>query len=189
MARERALVSTPAARRKEALACREAGYICRKEACVPRTKLASDSAVQELREFGLRYPGAEIASPWPEHRDLVVNHKTFAFMSVEGLPFSMSCKLPHSGTAALMFEFAEPARYGLGKSGWVTVKFGARQRPPVELLKAWIDESYRAQAPKKLVAALGAGAAQPLPAASDSKTKPRKKAAAVKAARVARAKP
>jgi hypothetical protein len=28
--------------------------------------------------------------------------------------------------------------------------------PPKDLLKAWIDESYRAQAPKKLVAGLPA---------------------------------
>jgi hypothetical protein len=44
--------------------------------------------------------------------------------------------------------------YGLGKSGWVSAKFADGDKPPVDMLKAWIDESYRAQAPKKLVKTL-----------------------------------
>jgi hypothetical protein len=54
----------------------------------------------------------------------------------------------------LLFPFAKPTEYGLGKSGWVTADFSNGEPPPLELLKAWIDESYRAQAPKKLVALL-----------------------------------
>lgn len=56
---------------------------------------------------------------------------------------------------ALMLPFAEPTGYGLGKSGWVTATFNAGEKaPPVALLKQWLDESYRAIAPKKLVKAL-----------------------------------
>ncbi|MBI3183956.1 MAG: hypothetical protein HYZ28_17610 [Myxococcales bacterium] len=40
----------------------------------------------------------------------------------------------------------------------MTAQFPGGRLPPVEMLKAWIDESYRAQAPKKLVATLGGGA-------------------------------
>jgi hypothetical protein len=47
----------------------------------------------------------------------------------------------------------------------VTARFGTREKPPVDLLKRWIDESYRAVAPKKLVARLSAGSA---PAADGS---------------------
>jgi hypothetical protein len=50
-----------------------------------------------------------------------------------------------------MLPFTRPAGYGLGKSGWVQAEFPPGARPPVDLLKAWIDESYRAQAPKRLV--------------------------------------
>lgn len=53
-----------------------------------------------------------------------------------------------------MLPFSSPTAYGLGKSGWVTATFALKDAPPVDLLKAWIDESYRAQAPKKLIAQL-----------------------------------
>jgi predicted DNA-binding protein (MmcQ/YjbR family) len=87
-----------------------------------------------------------------------VKDKTFAYLSIEGEPFKISCKLPHSSAAALMLPFATPTAYGLGKSGWVSAQFPKGETPPKDLLKAWIDESYRAQAPKKLVAGLAAPA-------------------------------
>jgi len=114
----------------------------------------TDAGLRELRAFGLAYPNAHTKSPWPGHLDLAVNDKTFAYLSLEGEPFSISCKLPHSAGAALMLPSAEPTPYGLGKSGWVTVKFPEDEPLPLDILKAWIDESYRAQAPKRLVARL-----------------------------------
>jgi hypothetical protein len=86
--------------------------------------------------------------------DLAVNDKTFAYLSLEGQPLGISCKLPHSCAVALMLPFTKPTGYGLGKSGWVSAQFSEGQTPPIDLLKAWIDESYRAQAPKKLTASL-----------------------------------
>ncbi len=52
---------------------------------------------------------------------------------------------------AVDLPFAEPTGYGLGKSGWVTASFTKVADVPLDLLKSWIDESYRAIAPKKLV--------------------------------------
>jgi hypothetical protein len=66
-----------------------------------RTKDAAGSAVEQLRQFGLRYPGAHTKSPWPGHLDLAVNDKTFAYLSHAGEPLSISCKLPRSAEAAL----------------------------------------------------------------------------------------
>jgi predicted DNA-binding protein (MmcQ/YjbR family) len=122
---------------------------------MPPKKKQGDSLLEELRAFGLAYPGAHTKSPWPGHLDLAVNDKTFAYLSSEGAPFGISCKLPHSGAAALMLPFTKPTAYGLGKSGWVSAELPAGEMPPIELFKEWIDESYRAQAPKKLVASLG----------------------------------
>jgi predicted DNA-binding protein (MmcQ/YjbR family) len=140
----------------------------------------TDPALEELRAFGLTYPGAHTKSPWPGHLDLAVNDKTFAYLSVAGDPFKLSCKLPHSCDDALGLPFVSPTPYGLGKSGWVTAQLPAGP-VPVELFKAWIDESYRAQAPKRLVAALaaGAGAAVTPAAASSSKAAARPARAAV----------
>lgn len=115
----------------------------------------TDAILKELRAFGLAYPGAHTKSPWPGHLDLAVKDKTFAYLSIEGEPLKISCKLPRSNGLALALPFCEPTGYGLGKSGWVSASF-AEHAPDVDMLKAWIDESYRAQAPKKLVAQLGA---------------------------------
>ncbi|HYO96664.1 MAG TPA: MmcQ/YjbR family DNA-binding protein [Polyangiaceae bacterium] len=113
-------------------------------------------ALLELRAFGLAYPQTHTKSPWPGHLDLAVRDKTFAYLSVEGEPLSISCKLPESGILALALPFVEPTGYGLGKSGWVTAKFSIDQTPPIEMLKEWIDESFRAQAPKRLAATVAA---------------------------------
>jgi predicted DNA-binding protein (MmcQ/YjbR family) len=119
-----------------------------------KKKSPSDAALRELREFGLAYPGAHTKSPWPGHLDLAVNDKTFAYLSLEGEPFGISCKLPRSSAIALMLPFTSPTGYGLGKSGWVSAQFKEGEAPPLDMLKEWIDESYRAQAPRRLVARL-----------------------------------
>jgi predicted DNA-binding protein (MmcQ/YjbR family) len=116
----------------------------------------SDRIVAEMRAFGLAYPGAHSKSPWPGHDDLAVKDKTFAYLPAAGEPFSLSVKLPYTGDVALELPFAKPTGYGLGKSGWVTFTPSAEEMPPVPQLKEWIDESYRAQAPKKLVKELDA---------------------------------
>ncbi|MDQ3370101.1 MAG: MmcQ/YjbR family DNA-binding protein, partial [Myxococcota bacterium] len=132
-----------------------------------KPKRATDRALEELRAYGLTYPGAHLKSPWPDHLDLAVNDKTFAYLSVAGQPFSIGCKLPRSSGVALMLPFCTPTGYGLGKSGWVSATPSPAQLD-IDMFKEWIDESYRAQAPKRLAAQLGstpgAGAAAQPPA-------------------------
>ena len=48
-----------------------------------------------------------------------------------------------------------PTSYGLGRHGWVTVPTD-RSEAPVDLLRDWIEESYRAIATKRFVAELDA---------------------------------
>ena len=79
--------------------------------------------------------------------------KTFAYLSAAGDPFSLSCKLPCTGEEARAMPFVTPTGYGLGKSGWVTASWPEDVADPMAMFRAWIDESYRAQAPKKLAAA------------------------------------
>ena len=137
---------------------------------------ATDDVLKELRAFGMSYPGVHFKSPWPGHMDRAVKDKTFAYLSLEGEPLGVGCKLPRSSAMALMLPFCKPMAYGLGKSGWVSASF-AEHEPDVEMLKAWIDESYRAQAPKKLVASLGAAPAE---APAPAKKKPAAKKPAAK---------
>jgi predicted DNA-binding protein (MmcQ/YjbR family) len=113
------------------------------------------AAQEKLRRYGLALPEATEDHPWG-HIALKVRGKAFVFLS--GAEFhegklSMTVKLPHSGEivkAAL--SFVEAAGYGLGKSGWVTARFAPRDRIDIPLLCDWIDQSYRAVAPKKLAA-------------------------------------
>jgi hypothetical protein len=45
----------------------------------------------------------------------------------------------------------------MGRSGWVTAKFQGRDEVPVGLLVQWIEESFRAIAPKKVAALMQPG--------------------------------
>lgn len=110
-------------------------------------------AEKALRTFGLTYPEAIEDHPWG-HLAIKVRSKAFVFMAFDGVSLSVTAKLPQSNAAALDLPFATPTGYGLGKSGWVTARFEGKIAVPVDLLKDWIDESYRTIAPKRLVATL-----------------------------------
>lgn len=107
-----------------------------------------------LRELALTYPGAHEDFPWGESV-IKVNGKVFVFLGMSEPPGASFCvKLPHSGDIALSLPFFKLAGYGLGKSGWVQAKLAADDDLPPDLLREWLDESYRAVAPKKLSATL-----------------------------------
>jgi predicted DNA-binding protein (MmcQ/YjbR family) len=111
-------------------------------------------AFEELRAFALSFPEAYEEFPWG-HCAIKVNKKIFVSLGTEdGL--SVSLKLGDSNFEALLLPFTEPARYGMGKHGWVTSRFAAQDSPPMEILRAWIEESYRAIALKRLVKLLDA---------------------------------
>ena len=80
--------------------------------------------------------------------------KTFAWLGDEDGKLGLTVKLPVSRDFAEVFDFAEPAGYGLGRSGWITARFAPDEAPDLGLLKRWMAESYRAVAPKKLATLL-----------------------------------
>jgi predicted DNA-binding protein (MmcQ/YjbR family) len=125
----------------------------------PREKLTKSEAA--LRDLALKYPETHEDFPWG-HRALKVKGKVFVFMGAEEGATSMSFKLPKSaGKAALKNSFASPTHYGMGKHGWVTVAFDLGDSLPMDLLRGWIDESYRAVAPKRVLAQLVSGHEKP----------------------------
>jgi len=109
-----------------------------------------------LRRHALVYPGAYEEFPWGE-RVIKVNKKIFLFLHGDAKTLRVTTKLPLSYGAALLAPFAKPTGYGLGKSGWVTASFSGKEHVPYDILQGWIDESYRAIAPKRLIAAHTAG--------------------------------
>jgi predicted DNA-binding protein (MmcQ/YjbR family) len=112
------------------------------------------AAEEALMEAALAYPETHEDNPWG-HRVAKVKGKAFLFLGgdKDQGTFSLSVKLPNSGGMALSLPFAEPTGYGLGKSGWVSASFRAGQDVPVGMLRAWLDESFQAVAPKRLVKA------------------------------------
>ena len=131
-----------------------------------------------LVSFALKLPGAEEHFPWGE-RVAKVNGKVFVFLGKPaGKAFSMSVKLPASSAEALDLPFTESTGYGLGKSGWVSASFEPGEEIPVGILMGWIEESYRAIAPKKRVAELDARdgpATAAVPAKAKAKVKVKEK--------------
>jgi predicted DNA-binding protein (MmcQ/YjbR family) len=108
--------------------------------------------------YALGYPGAYAEHPWGQ-TVIKVNKKVFLFVNGAIAPedgVSLSVKLPRSGQEVLQAPFAEPMGYGMGRHGWVTLLLMRDDRIPTAVLEAWIDESYRAVAPKRMVAELEA---------------------------------
>ena len=124
-----------------------------------------------LRAHALSYPDAKEDFPWGE-RVVKVRGKVFLFLG-KGESLSLSVKLPGSANVALGLPFTSPTAYGLGKSGWITARFEKRDKPPLEMLRHWIDESYRAVAPKRLAASLDQS--QTVPARPNRAAQARKK--------------
>ncbi len=105
-------------------------------------------AEQALRKTALARPEAYEEFPWGE-RAVKVRRKVFLFMSTDDDGLSVTVKLPTSHKDALQLPFAKPTGYGLGKSGWVTARFGPQEKPPLDVLRRWIEESYEAVAPRR----------------------------------------
>lgn len=103
----------------------------------------------KLRARALAFPETTEDFPWGE-RAIKVRSKAFLFLRAEGTAVSFSVKLPHSAAEALELPFVEPTGYGLGKHGWVTATVDATRDAPLETFEAWLAESYRAVAPKRL---------------------------------------
>ncbi len=113
--------------------------------------MTADSDFERLRRFGLALPETVEDFPWG-HTALKVRGKTFAWLDKSDGALSLTVKLPVSRDFALVFDFAEPAGYGLGRSGWISCRFAPGEAADLELIERWIAESYRAVAPKKLAA-------------------------------------
>ncbi|WP_263579084.1 MmcQ/YjbR family DNA-binding protein [Streptomyces sp. PSKA30] len=112
---------------------------------------------EKVREFALGLPGAGEEFPWGESV-AKVNKKVFVFLGVDdgSYPLGLTVKLKDetSHAHALTSPGAEPAGYGLGRSGWVRIPLEPKGAPSAELLCDWVEESYRAIAPKRLTAEL-----------------------------------
>ena len=112
-------------------------------------------ALETLREAALSYPDAYEDHPWGDTVFKVAG-KIFLFMGPWEGGLGFSVKLPRSFEFALEYPFTKPAGYNLGRARWVECRFERGEKVPLPVLTAWLDESYRAVAPRRLVKALPA---------------------------------
>lgn len=106
---------------------------------------------EAIRKQALGFPETAEEFPWGESA-FKVKGKTFVFMRDDEAGCSFSVKVPVSRDLALSLPGSEPTHYGLGAKGWVTVK--PTSKTPLHVLRFLVDESYRAVAPKRVVASL-----------------------------------
>ena len=109
-------------------------------------------AHEKVLTFVLSFPETTEDRPWEDDVVVKVRGKIFVFAGPAGSR-RISVKLAESHAHALAIAGAEPTGYGLGKAGWVTVPLRAHG-VTVDVLRDWVEESYRIVAPKRLVATL-----------------------------------
>ncbi|MGW0228035.1 hypothetical protein ACWDWO_06965 [Actinopolymorpha singaporensis] len=125
-------------------------------------------AWDEMRTFALAMPRAIEDTPWgelvikidhpPRRRgNGLVYGPMFLWLSRPQAPTpAVSVKLRASYDQAVTVGAATPTTMsGLGQWGWLTVPL---PHADLDLVRDWIDESYRTVAPKKLLAELDPGA-------------------------------
>ncbi|MFG2804332.1 MULTISPECIES: MmcQ/YjbR family DNA-binding protein [Streptomyces] len=121
---------------------------------VPRNALKK---WEKVRAFALGLPDAVEEFPWGESV-AKVNKKVFVFLGVQdgSYPLGVTVKLKDetAHAHALACPGAEPAGYGLGKAGWVSIPLEQQGGPAAEVLCDWVEESYRVIAPKRLIVVL-----------------------------------
>jgi predicted DNA-binding protein (MmcQ/YjbR family) len=109
------------------------------------------SLTDTVRAFAFGLPEAWEDHPWGESV-AKVGKKVFVFFG-SGEADDGSCwlgvKLPHSKEDALALPFTRLMGYGLDRGGWVGIQ--APPDMPVEVLTAWIEESFRTVAPRDVV--------------------------------------
>jgi predicted DNA-binding protein (MmcQ/YjbR family) len=106
-----------------------------------------------LRDQAAAYPGV-VEGDSCVKRAFRARDKGFLYLGEKADRYNVMVKLGDSFPDAAARAETEPDRFEAGKFGWVTVRFMNDERPPEGLLEAWIDESYRLQATRAMLADL-----------------------------------
>lgn len=106
-----------------------------------------------LARHALALPEAWQDEPWGD-RVAKVRAKIFAFLPRDDAS-GLGVKVPDSAAFAVTLPCTTPMAYGMGKHGWITVRLDHPSTPDVALLRDWVEESYRAVAPKTLARRIG----------------------------------
>jgi predicted DNA-binding protein (MmcQ/YjbR family) len=114
------------------------------------SKSKNADLMASLESLALGFPGAWADNPWGDSV-VKVGKKIFVFLGDTPEQQMITVKVPESHEHAMSFTGAAPTGYGLGKAGWVTIPVGGVGSDDAEVLHDFVEESYRAIAPKKLI--------------------------------------
>jgi predicted DNA-binding protein (MmcQ/YjbR family) len=104
-----------------------------------------------LLRYALAKADTTLEHPWGENV-AKVHRKVFVFFGIDdGSEYIMGVKLTKALLYAKSLPYVEAMGYGLGKSGWVSVK-APKGKLPVAMFEEWIEESYANVAPKRKTA-------------------------------------
>jgi hypothetical protein len=113
-----------------------------------------------LTAYGLTFPGTTTGPAWAFTRGLYVNGKMFAVFGDKAQPLdalTITLKLPISAEMVADLPFVREARGWYKQHNWVIADFGPDDDilAEIDMLKAWLRQSYVAIAPKKFSKQLG----------------------------------
>ena len=115
--------------------------------------MAKKNSPAQIRELALGYPATSEGTSCNKAA-FKAGTKSFVFLGETDDGWNLMVKLSDALSEAELLAEQEPDNYSVGKHGWTTLRFDDGKGPAKKLLKAWIDESFRLLAPKKLVAEL-----------------------------------
>ena len=122
--------------------------------------MAAHPLAEPLLAYALSLPEAWEDHPWGENV-AKVGKKVFVFFGLPDAahPFGMTVKVPDSYEAAMSLPWAKNPGYRMDRGHWVWLQ--PPEDTPMDMLTEWILESYRAVAPKRLIALLPDDAPRP----------------------------
>ena len=123
---------------------------------------AAERAEAELTAYGLSLPETSLAYGWAMVRNLRVRDRPFAMFGDKAQPLdqlTIVVKLPISFEMVQGLWFVRESRGWYRQHDWVIAHFGPDDDIAAEMdtLKAWLRQSYRAAAPKRLGRLIGEG--------------------------------
>ncbi|BCW89530.1 hypothetical protein sos41_26960 [Alphaproteobacteria bacterium SO-S41] len=113
-----------------------------------------------LTAYGLTFPEATAGLWIPPARQLLVKGKTFCIFGAKNEPLdelTLVLKLPLSAEMVQDLYYVREAKGWYKQHNWVTAHFdpGDDIAAEIDTLKAWLLQSWRAIAPKRLVKGFG----------------------------------
>jgi predicted DNA-binding protein (MmcQ/YjbR family) len=106
-----------------------------------------------LERIVARLPEAERVdvAEWGDHPTFRVNGKNFVFSDQAARSLSLKLSKEEAAAVVATDPEAEPAGYGLGRHGWISLSVPARAgKVRWQVIEEWIRTSYTLVAPKRL---------------------------------------